>query len=352
MTAALPVAPAVGSRLDWLDIARGLGIVLVVIGHALGGLIDSPIGGEVPAFRALFFWIYTFHMPLFFLASGVLVAPRLDKNPDGFRRSLWSNIAKPYFLWSFIQFTLIYAAGSVVNAPVDRYWPVILALPWKTVSQFWFLHALFMLHLLSLTSWRALGPAAFLLLTLALKPLSQTVPVPDFLRLAANQAPYYGLGVVIGTAGLARAFVDRSIAFRLALLPLAAALIAVAFQVVPGLRPDIPYATAKAAGLANLAWQPQALPAALAGTAALVGLASLLTGRLGRSLGFLGRRSMAIFILHIMAVAGTRIICLKIFGLTDATMVLVLSTLIGLAGPLVAYAVLDRLKLARPLGLG
>ena len=49
-----------GGRIGWLDLLRGFGIILVVIGHA-------QMNNE--ALRA---WIYSFHMPLFFFAGGWL----------------------------------------------------------------------------------------------------------------------------------------------------------------------------------------------------------------------------------------------------------------------------------------
>ncbi len=46
-------------RIEWVDIARGIGIILVILGH---------IGiGKVGKF------IYSFHIPLFFFLSGFLV---------------------------------------------------------------------------------------------------------------------------------------------------------------------------------------------------------------------------------------------------------------------------------------
>lgn len=327
-------------------------MLLVVAGHALGGLIDSPLGAANMAFRNAFFVIYSFHMPLFFMLSGVLVARRIEANPTSFRGSLWSNIAYPYFLWSVIQYSLIYALGSLVNTPVDRYWSMIGSLPWHSVSQFWFLHALFQLHLLAWLGWRRLGPAAFLLVCLAVKPLTALLPMPDMIRLAANQAPYYGLGVVLGTAGLTAAFVARPAWLRLALLPLAAALIIAALAVAPGLRPDIDFASAKAAALARVSWQEAVLPAAFAGTGATIALASLCAGRIGAALAFIGQRSMAIFILHVMAVAGTRIGCARVLHINDASAVLGLTIVAGVVAPLIAYALLDRLGLAKRLGLG
>ena len=49
-------------RLDWVDVARGIGIIAVVVGHVWtrGPLRDA---------------MYSFHMPLFFLLSGMLSRP-------------------------------------------------------------------------------------------------------------------------------------------------------------------------------------------------------------------------------------------------------------------------------------
>ena len=44
-------------RIDSLDILKGIGIILVVVGHMIGNqLYIRP-------------WIYAFHMPLFFMVS-------------------------------------------------------------------------------------------------------------------------------------------------------------------------------------------------------------------------------------------------------------------------------------------
>lgn len=49
-----------GSRhYDWADIAKGIAIILMVLGHSsLPAVIQN--------------WIYSFHMPFFFFISGVL----------------------------------------------------------------------------------------------------------------------------------------------------------------------------------------------------------------------------------------------------------------------------------------
>lgn len=341
------------SRIVWLDNAKGLGIILVVIGHALGGLIDSPIASDLAVFRTAFFVIYTFHMPLFFLLSGLLVAVRLERDRQGFARTIGTDIVWPYLLWSVIQFTIIYLLGTAVNRPADDYWPTILALPWKTVSQFWFLYALFLLHVFALLTLRRLGAVSFLIICLALKPLPLIAPLPDVIRLAVNQAPYYGLGVFLGAAGLQAVVVDRDRWVRMLALPaLAAGLIVLALAHADGFHQTIRVETGKAAEIAFLAWNFAVLPAALAGLFATIGLSSLLRGRLSELTAYLGRRTMPIFILHIMAIAGTRIILVSFFGVRDPSLVFSTILAAGFIGPLFAFECLRRLGITRQLGLG
>jgi len=58
-------------RLHWVDHAKAIGIVLVVVGHT------SALPAEVREF------IYRFHMPLFFFLAGVLT--RSERLAEGFR---------------------------------------------------------------------------------------------------------------------------------------------------------------------------------------------------------------------------------------------------------------------------
>ena len=48
-------------RLEWVDISKGIGILLVIIGHCV------YIGGSIHN------WIFSFHMPLFFILSGMFI---------------------------------------------------------------------------------------------------------------------------------------------------------------------------------------------------------------------------------------------------------------------------------------
>lgn len=55
------------SRLEWLDLAKGIGMVLVLIGHAPREWMQECY----PSIKFLFCFIYAFHMPFFFALSGM-----------------------------------------------------------------------------------------------------------------------------------------------------------------------------------------------------------------------------------------------------------------------------------------
>lgn len=76
-------------RVDCLDQLKGFGIILVVIGHFI-----EPYR-TVPIVNSIFIGIYTFHMPLFCLMSGIVAK---------------FNIRKIYYkmLWIYISSQSLY----------------------------------------------------------------------------------------------------------------------------------------------------------------------------------------------------------------------------------------------------
>lgn len=83
-------------RIIYYDIAKGIGIFLVVYAHICLNM-DYQINDI----------IYTFHMPLFFVLSGMTF--RFEKNFRKFVFNIFYSIMIPYFIWSVLSF--VYWAG-------------------------------------------------------------------------------------------------------------------------------------------------------------------------------------------------------------------------------------------------
>lgn len=77
-------------RINWIDMAKGGGIILVVIGHCLNpnSVINSVI--------------FSFHMPLFFIISGYLLKSDVTISHFLYKKSV--RLLLPYFFTFIIYF--------------------------------------------------------------------------------------------------------------------------------------------------------------------------------------------------------------------------------------------------------
>ena len=107
-------------RLEWIDIAKGIAIILVVLGHATGA---SVVGK----------YIYCFHMPLFFIISGMC----FRKGKYEFSEFFWKRF-RQLFLPAIFLTSLCIIIMKVGHHPYD-YSALLQGLP----GALWFLPVLF-----------------------------------------------------------------------------------------------------------------------------------------------------------------------------------------------------------------
>lgn len=69
------------TRLAWVDITRAFAMFAIYLGH-----LEEPAGRLWP-------FVYTFHVPLFFMLSGFFAIP---KNPSDFGSFLWKKIGRAH----------------------------------------------------------------------------------------------------------------------------------------------------------------------------------------------------------------------------------------------------------------
>lgn len=315
-------------HVNWVDHAKGIGIVLVVYGHVSDGLFRAGIPFSETAFRIPYDAIYTFHMPLFFFLSGLFFPASWRRRGSlGLILNKVDTIVYPYVVWSLIQGLVEVALSRYTNHQTTL--AQILSFPWHPRQQFWFLYALFFVFVAACIAYRWLPPRwRPLILLLAVVAFVQKDHVPRWITmyyLAANSVFFF-----IGAA-LPR-LAEKS--YRLGAGALLASLLAFAAVQAAFLfaRPMLPQP-----------WFNTALLAVgVVSIACVVAASSWSSQRGGVWLALLGKHSLAIFLMHTLAASGVRIILHKFVGNDDLVLHLALGTLIGLGAPLIAVILLER----------
>lgn len=99
-------------RIPWVDVAKGLGIALVFYGH----LVEQFRGLGVPGAAAEMKWIYSFHMPMFFVLVGLVYKDR-DLPLAGFiKRQILTRLV-PVWIFNLVGMVIEIATNSIQAAP-------------------------------------------------------------------------------------------------------------------------------------------------------------------------------------------------------------------------------------------
>lgn len=86
-------------RIEWIDIAKGLLIILVIFGHLNAVKWFPKLDGIIK-------WIYSFHMMAFFILSGMVFNPRT--NFIAFLSSKLKTLLIPYGVFSIFGLLGVY----------------------------------------------------------------------------------------------------------------------------------------------------------------------------------------------------------------------------------------------------
>lgn len=135
-------------RIAYIDVAKGIGIFLIVLAHVLkNGYIRQ--------------YIYSFHVPLFFLLSGVTYNCKKDKK-EYWKRIITRNYV-PYIVFSIVSILVFFVFGQIVAGKMnieiidgtlwDNIWGMIYGnsrnglMKWNT--PLWFLPCLLVVYLIA-----------------------------------------------------------------------------------------------------------------------------------------------------------------------------------------------------------
>jgi fucose 4-O-acetylase-like acetyltransferase len=323
---------SVENRVEWLDAVRGIAIVLVVLGHVWRGLNSGGLVASEAAFLALDRAIYLFHMPVFFILSGLLFEATVRRNgvAGSFIRRV-ETILYPLVLWSYVTAAFLYVAGSLTNRQLPL--SELLTYPFPPKDIFWFLAALFVAQTLASVFVRYGSKRLYLgcFIVLGLPSLFLDLSGETmWIRKTIENGPLLFLGMAIADVALNK----RHLALAGAVTFLGAQFIQYA---VPELPQGVHYVLYCAAALGFVC--------------ACSWLFSSAAGWLTRPFSALGKASMTIYVTHVMAMAAIRIVLLKL-GIRDLGVHLLVGTSLGVLLPYAFYLLCQRLGLMRILGIG
>ena len=318
-------------RVAWVDTAKGICIILVVMMHSTLGIGDE-MGGE-----GFMHWVVAFakpfRMPDFFLVSGLFLGRVIDRGWRTYADKRVVHFVYFYLLWLVIQSAFKYgqvAGGSPAGFLAHLGWGLV-----EPYSTLWFIYILAIFSVVT----KLLRPVPQMAV-FALAALLQILPIetPWFLlNEFCERWVYFLAGYMLANwiFGFARTAGGRP---NLTLLAI------IGWAVVNGLLALTPTVWLHATTLAEL--PGVALVLGLAGAMAIVAAAELLTrAGIDGPLRYCGRNSIAIYLAFFLPMAVTRTLLVKTGIITDIGVAAALTTAAAVVAPLV----LERMVRTTPL---
>lgn len=149
--------PSIGlnspKRVGWIDFSKGGAIILVVFGHVSQGIEHSTRVAPLPIHHSAETIIYSFHMPAFFLISGILLSRSVFKPAPAFLRGIFATLVWPYLVWSIIGLAIGSYFSQFYQHPLVFSWSTLPSLVWNP-GGFWFLYVLALAEMVVLLARR------------------------------------------------------------------------------------------------------------------------------------------------------------------------------------------------------
>ncbi len=308
-------------RWEWVDHAKGIGIMLVVYGHMARGLMRSGLPMNKALFSTIDTVIYSFHMPLFFFLAGLFVFQSLQKRGGMvFLGNKFDTVYYPYILWSLLQGAVELFLSSYTNFHIK--WEPLLIF-WAPLAQFWFLYFLMGMFTLSAIIYEvSKTEGKFVFVLLSVGTIAWFIPDPaSGYELRTANLIYFALGTLAGMDLQWRKSIEHPIwLITASILFLMSECILCSTKELESF------------------WRiPVSFAAACTGIFLGLGIARFTRGGLRNIIVRLGKASLFIYVSHIIIGSGIRIILLKVFKVEDVFLHLCVATFIGLMGPLFLY---------------
>jgi uncharacterized membrane protein YcfT len=314
----MPTFTVPRDRVAWVDTAKGICIIMVVVMHSTLG-VEAAAGRE-GWMHALVAFAKPFRMPDFFLISGLFLARVIDRDWRSYADRKVVHFGYFYLLWLTIQFAFKAPgiAAEAGMAEVARQYALAFIDPFGTLWFIYLLPVFFVVTKLA-RDWR-IPPAVVWTIAAALEvaPIHTGWMVPDEF---ASRFVYFYTGyvmapLVFSLAAKAQAHPRRTVAW-LVLWAMANGIL-----VMRGIA-DAPVIS---------------LIFGLLGAVAVMRIAVLLAQRsFWAPLTYCGQHSIVIYLSFFLFMAASRSVLIKTGVITDLGTISLIVTAAGVIGPLVLF---------------
>jgi uncharacterized membrane protein YcfT len=314
---------SVPGRVDWVDYAKGICIIMVVMMHSVLGV--ELAAGETGFMHVLVAFAKPFRMPDFFLISGLFLPVVIDRDWRTFLDRKVVHFAYFYVLWVTIQFGFkapAFAAETSWSHAGYLYLQSFIE-PFGTL---WFIYLLPVFFVVIKLS-RGLPPLLIWIIAAALESAHVTTGWTVIDEFCARFVYIYS-GYLFANSVFALS--DRARARP--------ALALVGLAIWAALDGGLVYA-----GVSE--WPVISLALGLAGACAIVTMGTLLArAQLASGLRFCGEHSIVIYLAFFLPMAATRTLLLKTGVIGDIGTISLIVTVAGVLGALAIWRAALALK--------
>lgn len=335
-------ASSINPRSSWIDYDKGISIILVGYGHSFAVLSGHGLDFKGFAFiEYIGAFFYGFRMPLFFIISGLLLSGTLKrKGLKGYIQDRMGTILYPLIIWGGIETTI-----RLLGAPGSTDWSIAyqdygdLLLEPRNNGVFWYLNALFFIGTLyalskSFLKLKVMGQFALGLVMFSLAAFFRIRDIQlGFLMDILGYYVFFALGD-LSSKLLLSAHGKQLLTAPRFFLPLVLIFIALQYYCMVMIFSE---------GSAGIAHVEKKMPfvfliQAVIGCCASISLSFMLEKvQLFPWLKVIGYHSLFIYCMQILTMNALRILLVKMLGAHQPAVIFLLTWILGIALPIIAY---------------
>lgn len=278
-------------RETWLDITKGIGIVLVVLFHTMSGIANSSDLPVPFSYYVVNKVISGFFMALFFFVSGMLIHSWTRKPFGKAIKEKIIGFVVPYFCWVLIVAVEKALTAGLQNNPIT--WEKIVLSPIEMFEEYWFLYIMFFVQLVYYAFSHFHLEKLFLVISAVLFWFRFSLPNVWIVWEFAHYAIFFATGTFLHPKDLKQfiwkykwLILASSVVIQLLLWKL----------IVPA---------------QNYIWEDRYLLVTACSGSLVTGLLSICLEKKSKFLRFFGQKSMEICCLHPTVLGGVRILIVK-----------------------------------------